>query len=149
MSGTPSRPWVVLIMCLLAHALLAHLIASPWWVPDLTLVGLVLVVSAASTHWLIASVIAGLFIMAWAGRFPAQGFLSYVLCGAIVQLAARRWDTTDARVQGVVVVGASVALTLGLLWVEGLWSVPILGLAAVRIALTALSLPLARRLCVR
>ena len=139
----------ILAWCLVAHALLARLIASPWWVPDLTLVGLVLGVSLRPRHWLMASVVAGLFMMLGAVRFPAQVFLGYVLCGTLVQLSAQRWDTTDGRIQGCVVLILSAFMTLGLLGLERLWSWPLLAFAAVRVAVTGLSLPCVRSLCVR
>lgn len=139
----------ILVWCLVAHAVLARLIASPWWVPDLTLVGLVVGVSLRPKRWLMASVMAGLFMMLGAVRFPAQVFLGYVLCGTIVQLAARRWDTTDGRIQGGVVLILSAFMTLGLLGLERLWSWPLLAFAVLRVAVTGLSLPCVRSLCVR
>ena len=130
----------ILAWCLVAHALLARLIASPWWVPDLTLVGLVLGVSLRPRRWLMASVMAGLFMMLGAVRFPVQIFLGYLLCGTIVQFAAQRWDTTDGRIQGCVVIVLSTLMTLGLLGLERLWSWPLLAFAALRVAVTGLSL---------
>jgi hypothetical protein len=136
----------ILAWCLVAHALLARLIASPWWVPDLTLVGLVVGVGLRPRHWLIASGVAGCFMMAWAVRFPAQVALGYVLCGTLVRLVARRWDMTDGRIQGCLVIALSSLLTLGLLGLERLWSWPLLACAAVRVAVTGLSLLLVQRL---
>ncbi len=133
-----------LAACLIAHALLASAIASPWWVPDLTVVGLVLTVARTPSRWFLFSVVAGLFTMGWAVRFPRQVFLSYVALGWVVQTLGRQWDATDLRVQVSLVGLASALLTVAGLWLDELWSLPLLGLSMIRIALTVLMV-----LCVR
>ena len=67
-----------LAACLIAQALLTSAFSSSWWVPDLTLVGLVLAVARTPSRWFLLSVVAGVFTMAWAIRFPKQVFLFYV-----------------------------------------------------------------------
>ena len=135
--------------CLIAHAVLARAVPSPWWVPDLTLVGLLLAVAKAPSRWLLLSVVAGLFTMVWAVRFPKQVFLSYVALGWVVQMLGRQWDATDPRVQVGMVGLASALLTLGGLWLDELWSFPLLGLSMVRVAMTLLAVPCVRHVTER
>ena len=136
----------LLIGCVVTHALLAHLIASPWWLPDLTLVGLVLAVGRRPAQWLIASLVAALLPVVSAVRFQGQLFSAYLVCGWLVQLVGRRWDAADGRVQGAMVLMAAAGLTLGAIWLEDLWSLPLLGLAGLRVAATGLCVPLIQRL---
>ena len=139
----------LLLSTLAAHALIARAVPSPWWVPDLTLVGLILAVARAPSRWLLLSAVAGLFTMAWAVRFPKQMFLSYVALGWVVQMLGRAWDATDLRVQLGMVGLASALLSLGGLWLDELWSFPLLGLSMVRVAMTVLAVPCVRHLAER
>ena len=135
-----------LVACLIAHALLASAISSPWWVPDLTLAGLVLAVARTPSRWFLLSAVAGLFTMGWAVRFPVQVFLSYVALGWMVQALGRQWDATDPRVQVGLVGLASVLLSAAGLWLDELWSLSLLGLSMIRVALTVLAVPCVRHL---
>lgn len=128
-----------------AHALLASVIPSPWWVPNLTLVTLVLLVARAPGRWLILSWLAGIFMMVWAVRFPGPVFTGYLLVGWAVQALSKHWDTTDPRAERLMVGLASLCLTVGVLWLESLWSVALVGLAVVQAGLTVLAVPLTRR----
>ena len=131
--------------CWLAHAMFAGLIPSPWWVPDLTLAGLVLAVGRRPARWLILSGAAGLFTIIWAVRFPLQILVGYLVIGGIVRALTRAWDATDVRVQSLMAGIASVAMTFGALWLDGLWSIAQLGLALVHAAVTALAVPVIQR----
>ena len=138
-----------LVACLIAHAVLARAVSAPWWVPDLTLVGLVLAVARTPSRWVLLSVVAGLFMMGWAVRFPVQVFLSSVVIGWVVQAIGHQWDATDLRVQVGLVGLASGLLTMVGFWLEQLWSLPLLGLSIGRIALTVLLVPCVRHLVER
>ena len=133
----------ILLVCVAAHALAAQLLPSPWWVPDLTLIGVVLSVGRAPERWLVLSGLAGFCTMLWAVRFPIQTAMGAVALGAGMRLLTQRWDVTDRRVASLVVGVASAASTLGTLWMEQVsWSTALLGLAGARVAVTSLSLPL-------
>ena len=135
----------ILSGCVLTHALLAGLIPSPWWVPDLTLGGLVLAVSRMPRQWLGLAVVAGLFTVIWAVRFPQPVFISYLALGWTVQALAGYWDATDRWIQWVIATCASVVMTLGFIWVEDLWSLRLLGLAGAHVAITSLAVALVQR----
>ena len=150
---TPARPasavfrntrLLVLFGCTTLHLLLADIIGSPWGVPDLTLVGLLLVVAQAPERWLAPAIIAGMCAMTWAMRFPGPIFLGYVGFGWLAQRLARHWDLMDVVVQRAAVLTASLSLGLGMLWLQDLWSVPLVGCVVLRAVLTDVSLRLIR-----
>lgn len=134
------------IGCLAAHVIAAGVLASPWMVPDLTLIGLVLVVMRAPHRWLLPSVAAGLSTVAWAIRSSSPIFVGYVLIGWLTRRIVTQWDVADLRVQWLLVGIAGAALTFGLIWLDDLWSWPIVGLGLMRTACTMLSVPLVRAL---
>ena len=140
---------LILVGCLVAHGFLADIIPSPWWVPDVTLVGLVLAIERLPRCWLLFSATAGISMMAWAVRFPQPVFLGYLGFGGVVRLLARQVDANDLRIQCLMAGLASVVLSLGALWLDGLWSLPLLGLMSGRALLTAMTVPLVRRLLER
>ena len=131
--------------CLLAHALLARLAPSPWWVPNLTLVGLIVGLAREPRHWVALSGAAGLFTMMWAVRFPQPILLGYLLIGGGVRTLAQHWDLSDARVQALLIGLASAAMTASSLWLDHLWSLALVGLAGIHVAVTLLAAPVARR----
>jgi hypothetical protein len=134
----------VLLICLLMHAVLASVFPSPWWVPNLTVIGIVLAVGHAPKRWILFSAIAGLVTMAWAVRFPWLVMGAFLALGFSVKTLANHWDATDIRVQALVLSVAMTTMVGCLLWFEGIGSIPLLGLAAVHIAATYLSLPIIR-----
>ena len=138
-----------LAACLIAHALLTSAFSPSWWVPDLTLVGLVLAVARTPSRWFLLSVVAGVFTMAWAIRFPKQVFLFYVVLGWVVHVLGRQWDATDLRVQVSMVGLAGALLSLGALWLDELSSLSLLGLSMARVAMTVLAVPCVRHLLER
>ena len=139
----------VLATCLIVHVLLAGIIPSSWWVPDVTLVGLILAIARAPRQWLVCPGLAGVLMMAWAVRYPQLILIGYLGLGGAVRLLARQWDTNDLRVQYVTVSSASLLMSLGTLWLDDLWSLPLLGLVGARMLVTTMTLPLIRRLLER
>lgn len=132
--------------CALAHVLLAQVVPWPWWVPNLTLVGVVLGICRAPAKWPMVSALAGLFMLPWAIRFPTQLVLGYLACGWLVRVLATQWDTDEGRIQSALVLVVSSGMTFGVLWLEDLTSLPLIGLALIHVALTTLSVPVMRRL---
>ena len=62
-----------------------------------------------------------------------------------MRLLATAWDAADARIQYLVMGLASGLMTLGAVWLEACWSLPILGLATVHVILTCLAFVIVRR----
>ncbi len=136
----------ILVVSLLIHALWASVGPSSWWVPNVTLVGLIFSVARAPTQWLWLSMVAGLWLMVWAIRFPVPVMMSALLLGWLVSFLAKHWDATDLRVQWVLATTASFLSVLAMLWLDGFWSVSLLGLACGHSLLTGLVVPIARSL---
>ena len=142
------KPVLVFVGCLVGHVVVDGLIPSPWWVPDLTGVGLVIAVARAPRSWLAFSVLAGLLVSPWAVRFAGPLFIAYLGVGRTLRFLADQWDTTDLRVECLIVSAVALALTGGLVWLDDLWSPPILGLTVIHVAVTCLALVIVRQLMV-
>ena len=136
----------LLVGCLVLHALIAGIAPSPWWVPDLTVVGLCLAIIGAPRHWLGLSAVAGLFTMVWAIRFPVPIALGYLALGASIRFLAGQWDLEDQRAQDAVVAVSSAFIAAGLIWLDDCWSLRLVGWLVVRITMTILAALLVRRL---
>jgi hypothetical protein len=134
------------VSCLIGHVALAAVIPSPWWVPDLTLIGLVFAIIRAPERWLGWSVAAGIFSMAWAIRWPRALLIAYLGVGALLWWLAQRVDVSDARIQRLALIVASAGLSLTWLWMDEAWSWPLLGLVVVRTAVTLLAAMMVRAL---
>ena len=133
---------VILLSYATLHLLLASVLPSPWWVPDVTMAGLVLAIAQRPKRWLVVSVTAGLLTILWAIRFPIQVFCGMVLLGLAAQLVATQWDLADVRVQCWLVGGATLLMSLWVFWLDDALSVRILGWMMIRAALTAFTIPL-------
>ena len=132
---------LVLIAAYLAHLFIARYAVSPWWIPDITLVGLLLAIGKTPERWLSLSLIAGLLMVLWAVRFPAQVFASYLAGGWAIRTISTRWDVTDLRVQCVIAALAGGVMRVWGLWLDNLWSVALLGLASLQALLTGCCVP--------
>lgn len=117
--------------------------------PDLTLVGLILIGARAPQHWWLLSAMAIVGSLGWAVRFPLPLMLSYLVMGGAGPILARQVDATDLRIEWLAVASATLALTLGSLWVEDLWSARLLVLASVRVTVTCAAVPLVRQAAIR
>ena len=136
----------ILLSCLLAQAWLAHAIASPWWVPDLTVVGLMVAVTRTPHRWLPLSLVAGAATMVWMIRFAAPLLLGYVTFGWVLQVLITHWEISDWRLRSTLAALVSLLLTLTALWLDETWSLTLLALLLARAFLTALAVPVVQRL---
>ncbi len=131
-------------ICVAAHVVLVQIVGSPWWVPNLTLVGLVLSVAAFPSRWFWLSAIAGWVMMLWTIRYSGLVMATFLVVGWVVRVLARHWDVTNVHVQRWVVGGASVVIAGGALWSEQLWSLWLLGALCVHVVLTIAAVSLLR-----
>ena len=139
----------ILMVTLLTHVVIVGMWPAPWWVPDLTTIGLVLAVSKTPSRWLAYAGCTGVLLTVWAIRHPAAVEVSCLLIGWGTQLTAQRWDAGDLRVQCLLIGMASALMTLWALWLEDLLgSLPLVGLVGLRVTLTCLAVPLVRSLLV-
>ena len=149
MSAPPRGPGSALLMvlgCCAAHAALALASPDSWLTPNLTLVGLVLAISRTPARWPVLAVAAACCSIVWAVRFPGAIAAGCLAAGWSVQRIAGQWDASDERVQGALVLALALLVTGGSLWLQGLWSLPVSGLAAAHVALTYGSFLVMRRL---
>ena len=135
---------VILFGCVLTHVVMAGLAPSPWWVPDLTLIGLILGIVMRPQRWLPLSLIAGLFMSSLAVRFPEAIFASYVVVGVTLRVLATEWQVQDVRVETVATGTAAAFVTLLGLWLDRSWSLAVLGMAGGRVALTCAAMLVVR-----
>ena len=140
---------MLLLICAAAHMALVLISPSPWWVPDLTLVGLVLSVARSPSRWPALSGAAGLLTMAWAVRSFTPMFVGYLLIGWVIRMAGHRWDATDLRIESWLAGGGSLLLTLGGFWLDDQWSPALLFLMVLRMALTCGAVVLVHHLVAR
>ena len=142
--GTPpglssERILAVCAVSLILHALAAAIIPSAWWVPDVTLIGLIMTVAAAPAQWWVGSGCAMLLTLAWTIRHATLLCGGWWLIGWGCHHLVRYWDLTDGPLQPVGIGVISVGMTTARLWLEGAWSFPLLGLSVLHAAITALA----------
>lgn len=139
------RSWLLLMGCGLLQLLLARLMPSPWWVPDLLAAGLVLAILRVPGWWLMFSAFAAAFTVMWSVRHAAPLFTSWVLAGGAVRLLMDRWHMEEPRAQMVAAGLISLAMMTGAVWMDNVWSFEQAGWMSLRAVLTALMLPLMRQ----
>ncbi len=132
--------------CMAAHALLANVVVSPWWVPNLTVAGLVLAVVRTPPRWFALSALAGLFAILFAVRFQGPIFVSYLILGWTVRSISAQWDANDSRVLCLLVGAACLLMTLYAVWLDGFWSWSLVGWILVHLIVTLLIVPVIRSL---
>lgn len=123
--------------CVVGHVVLTTLFGPAWWVPDVTLVGMVLCIAASPARWLPASVLAGGIAALWAVRWTPLVFAGYLAIGWGLRQASQQWDAGDPRVRTLLVALAVTLLTGWLVWVDDLWSPAIVGALLTRVASSA------------
>lgn len=127
---------ILLLGFLLAHAVLAQAPVSPWWVPNLTLVGMVLAIGRHPERWAVWAGLAAVWTMVWAVRMPWLAGLCSLGCGWGARGLCEAWETSDVRMQSLAVGLASLIMTVALLWADRLWSLPVAGMAVVHVGMT-------------
>jgi hypothetical protein len=121
-------------------------VASPWWVPDVTLVAVMLVIASAPDGWWLPSAIAGLLTMGWMIQAPALPLVWYLALGLGVSLGSGFWDLGDRRIQ-LVAIGIAEGVWLSLhVWFQDVAVLPLAGWLLLHVGITLLSVPMMRRL---
>jgi hypothetical protein len=141
----PAALPLIFVGCLVGHIVAADLL-PPWWVPNLTVIGLVLVVSSSPRRWLLPAALAGLWMAVWDVRHPVLPVASYLVVGWLLQWLARSWNLADRRLQGFMVAAVALLVICGSVWAERLASVAVVGLMAVHVAMTYAAFLLVRQL---
>lgn len=135
----------MLLWCVATHIIWLHISPLVWLVPDLTLLGVVLAVSTKPERWFALSLLAGAATTLWLVRWLPFFFLGTIAVGWIVREVTRHWDARDVRIQALLVILSSAAMTLGALGLDQLCSLSIWAMAILHVAMTLLALPIAKR----
>ena len=128
--------------CLALHALTAMVMPSAWWVPNITLVAMSVAITARPRAWFPMGLAAGWFMTAWAVRHTTTLLIGYLILAGAIAWLAQRWELTEPRTQRRVVAAGAGAMTCWLLWLDHLWSLPVLGWSILHVAATTLIVPL-------
>lgn len=140
---------MILVGAAVAQFCLGRVLASPWAVPDLMLVGMLLVLlDMPRNRSLGVGVLAGLLVMAVTTRQPLVVGLAYGGVAVVVRSLAAVVDLAEPRIH--LAVAAVLETGLLALWLVlgGRLSVALLILAGVKLLLTVASVPLLRPLVI-
>lgn len=136
---------IVWFGCVFVHGLLANFASSGFWVPQLTLVGLVISILRYPKGWLLLSLLTALVANTWTIRLAYAVCMMVLALGFSVQWIIRRWDVNEMMLQILLVVLAVVLFDLGMVWLEDSWSWAQLGSVLLNTIVTALAaVPLLR-----
>lgn len=138
------RGYAALAAYLVVQQLAVMISPSPWWIPDITAIGLVVTVGRPRAGWLGLSLFAGCVAMALAVRFAGAVLVWYVALGWLVHRLRRHWDASDVRVQSLVAGVSSLVMVLAMLGMGRIGSLSLLWWVVARAALTGLGVWLAR-----
>ena len=134
----------LVIVGVLAHVGLGRLVASPWTMPDLTLIGLATVAMARPERALLPIAVGVVAVLPVAGQHPLQVGMLYGAAGLLVRRAASGWELVPGWVPVALVAAIELGLIAWWLLMDGFAQLTIAGPALWRIAATGACVPLAR-----
>ena len=137
---------LTLITGLLLHLAAGRFLPSPWLVPDLTLIGVVLVVARLPGKALGSGMLVAAMMIMGTWRHVWIDTVLYLGAGLLVGSAATRWDVTDRSVQLAMVAGLETSFAVVWLIAGNQISPTALLLVIAKVGATAACLPLARAL---
>jgi len=124
----------------LFHLALGRWVASPWLVPDLTLVSMVLAMAQAPEHSMKLTLLGSCLAMVLTPYQPVLVGLAYTAAGGLVSLLALRWDF-DVPLMPLLATGAAEAMLLALGGFAGVQVTPgLFVLSGIKIFITAFCL---------
>jgi len=147
------REMLIVGLGVFVQLILGRWLPSPWLVPDLTLVGVLLVMARMPQHSLGPALMAGLLVMAVTVQQSLVVGLAYVGAGGLMRLLSSWWDLADPFLQPMALALAEafllviwfllgVPITLGLLLLGGLrLLVTVASLLLVRLLIPSSSAP--------
>src|SRR3989338_3153440 len=121
------------------HLIAALFIPSPWFVPNFSVVGLVLAVSHKPSSWFAFALLCGLLSALWVIRSPVPVMMSYVAIGWVVQMLGSQVDVRRLDFQYLMVGISTLIVTLSGLWLSGIYSFPLLALIILNVIISSLS----------
>ena len=156
----------IVIFGMLAHMALGRWSLSPWLAPDLTALAMVAAILWLPGHPIVPAVLASIVAMALAVHHPVHSGAAYLLAGGLAKWLAHQWDLAPAP-QGplpplatelgeaerrspeggateLAITGLCLTSLTALLLTTVPWTVELMVLASLHIAITMLCLPVAR-----
>jgi hypothetical protein len=125
-----------LLSCLAGHALLAQLIAHPWWTPNLTIIGLTVATIHTPSRWLVYAAVSGMALTMWMLHGQGPLLMTVLVLGWLIRWVAGRWQATDGRVQTIAVLAVALVMTLTPLAGRAAGSWRLLGLVCLHVMVT-------------
>lgn len=125
--------------CVILHLILAPLAQSPWWVPQLTLLGMLIGILKRPKAWFLLSLLTAWVMNFWTIRLGYSLCFMLLAIGFIEQWILSRWELNDAPPRLLLFTAAVVLADLGMIWLEDSWSWTQLGLCLLHAAVTAVA----------
>lgn len=118
------------------HQVCVLVVPLGWWVPNLTLLGLVAATWARPARWASYAMVAALSVLPWGGStcVPVMGL--YGVIGWAVWLTWEHLELQDRRLQTALVAAAALVLTTGMLMAKGAGSWVLWGWGLVHVLVT-------------
>ena len=132
---------------LAAHFTLAQLLPTPWWTPNLTVIGLLFATVRKPQHWWLWAALCGTGLALGMVRFPVWMIAASAALAYGFQWCTRRWNANeDWHVQALMVLAGTLGMMLFLFWLDGAWSLKLLRPLAEHLAATLAAYVVARRI---
>lgn len=129
--------------CVFLHFVLVQWF-SPWWVPNLTLVGALLGICLQPARWWMYGLAAGWALTFWSTRHPQWLVGCFLVIGALVALGSRQWNLSDGRVQMGAMACAMAFFAAVILWIDHIAFWPIAFNVLIWWSVSVLAVPLVR-----
>lgn len=126
------------------HLALGRWIPSPWFMPDLTVTGMVLAILLLPDRPISPAIISGALMMLCSVAHPLAVGVMYPIVGGLVKYAAGQWDLSQPQRQRAVVVAAQALLLFLTTPLHSRLTGELLWLSLVHLFLTALCVPVVR-----
>jgi len=126
------------------HLALGRWVPSPWFMPDLTVTGMVLAILLLPERPVSPAILSGALTMLFSVPHSLAAGVMYPLVGGLVKYAAHQWDLSQPRRQRAVVVAAQALLLFLTVPLRTRWTGELFWLSLVHLSLTALCVPVIR-----
>ncbi|MBI3319970.1 MAG: hypothetical protein HYZ89_05235 [Candidatus Omnitrophica bacterium] len=140
------RIFLIVTLGVLSHLAIGRWIASPWWVPDLTLLSIVVTMARYPGQAFLPALYGGLLMMLFTVHHAVAVGLSYVGAGVLTKLLATQGDLATPFLQQVIVGVAEIGLLAVALFLNRTASLELLELSGAKVLVTVACIPFMRRL---
>ena len=135
---------LLIVISVLAQVGLGRIVASPWWMPDGILVTMASLALVRPERALVPILLGAVLVLPVAGEHAPLVAGLYAAGALLVWRLSASWDLAPAWVGMLAVALVEAMLIAWWLLLDGFGRLTLVGSAAIRVALTAACLPLAR-----